>query len=115
MLAFASFACAGEQAGNAHTTPRQASATTGAGVEVTRGSSVRESASDSAIGNARQYRLSCRLQTHIFKVDMSKAEIKEFNSRITYRVQANLNGGGDKNLGDILDELNIPAYDTLCG
>ena len=118
MLAFASFACMGKQVGNAHTAPRQATATkatTEAGVEVTRGSSVRKGASDSAIGNAGQYRLSCRLQTHIFEEDMSKAEIKEFNSRITYRVQANLNGGGDKNLGDILDELNIPAYDTLCG
>jgi hypothetical protein len=31
-----------------------------------------------------------------------------------YRVQANLNGG-EENLGDILDDLDIPAYDILCG
>jgi hypothetical protein len=31
-----------------------------------------------------------------------------------YRVQANLNGG-EKNLGDILDGLDVPAYDTICG
>ncbi|MBA3490943.1 MAG: hypothetical protein H0T55_02560 [Rubrobacteraceae bacterium] len=55
------------------------------------------------------------MQTHIFKEDMSKAEAEDFTSRITDRVQANLNGGGDKNLGDILDDLKIPAYDKLCG
>jgi hypothetical protein len=32
-----------------------------------------------------------------------------------YRVQANLNGGGEKNLGDILDEMDVPAYDIICG
>jgi hypothetical protein len=32
-----------------------------------------------------------------------------------YRVQANLNGGGEKNLGDILDDLDVPAYDIICG
>jgi hypothetical protein len=30
------------------------------------------------------------------------------------RVQANLNGG-EENLGDTLDDLDIPAYDILCG
>jgi hypothetical protein len=30
------------------------------------------------------------------------------------RVQANLNGG-EENLGDILDDLDIPVYDILCG
>ena len=31
-----------------------------------------------------------------------------------YRGQANLIGD-DKNLGDILDDLDVPAYDFLCG
>jgi len=120
MLAFTSLACAGEQAGNAQgeqedaekvvtgseTTARAPSNDTASG---------QESASASATGNADYYRLDCRMQTHIFKENMSRAEAKDFTARITYRVQANLNGGGDKNLGDILDELNIPAYDTLCG
>jgi hypothetical protein len=51
------------------------------------------------------------MQTYIFKVDMSKAEAKDSTARVTYRVQANLNGR-NKNLGYILD---IPAYDFLCG
>jgi hypothetical protein len=44
----------------------------------------------------------------------SSVEAKDFTARVTYRVQANLNGG-EKNLGDILDDLDIPAYDILCG
>ncbi len=55
------------------------------------------------------------MQTHIFKENMSRAEAKDFAARITYRVQANLNGGGEKNLGDILDDLKVPAYGILCG
>ena len=120
MLTIASSACAGEQAGNAQgeeenaekvvtgseTTARAPSNDTASG---------QESASASARGNADYYRLDCRMQTHIFKEDMSSAEAKDFTAGITYRVQANLNGGGDKNLGGILDDMDIPAYDILCG
>jgi len=115
VLAFAGFTCAGEQAGNAHTASGQTSETKSAGVgtESTH-TPVQVRSSDSAISEAGQYRHSCRMQTYIFKENMSKAEVKDFNSRITYRVQANLNGGGDKNLGDILDEIDVPTYKGLC-
>ena len=118
MFGFASFSCAGEQAGNAHTASGQSSATNAAAearVEATHGSSTQASTSASVTGDAEQYRLSCRMQTYIFKEDMSKAEVKDFTSRITYRVQANLNGGGNKNLGDLLDDIDVPAYEGLCG
>ena len=120
MLTIASFACAGEQAGNAQGEEEDAEKVV-TGSEMTAQAPSNDTASGqvstsaSATGNADHYRLDCRMQTHIFKEYMSKAEAKDFTARITYRVQANLNGGGDKNLGDILDELNIPAYDTLCG
>jgi hypothetical protein len=68
-----------------------------------------------ATGNVDHYRIDCRMQTYIFKENMSRAEAEDFTARVTYRVQANLNGGGDKNLGDILDDLDVPAYDFLCG
>ena len=55
------------------------------------------------------------MQTHIFKANMSRAEARDFIARVTYRIQANLNGGGEKNLGDILDDLDVPAYGILCG
>jgi hypothetical protein len=61
------------------------------------------------------YRVDCRMQTHIFKEEMSRTEARDFTSRVAYRVQANLNGGDDKNLGDILDDLDVPAYKGLCG
>jgi hypothetical protein len=44
-----------------------------------------------------------------------QGQARAFTARVAYRVQANLNGGGDKNLGDILDDLDVPAYDFLCG
>jgi hypothetical protein len=114
LLAFSGFACAAEQATDAPTVSATKAAT-GAGIEAPHGSSVQASASTSPTGNAEQYRLSCRIQTHIFKEEMSKAEVKDFTARMTYRVQSNLNGGGNKNLGDILDDLGVPAYTSLCG
>jgi hypothetical protein len=118
MLAFASLACAGEQAGNAQGNKEdvaRSQTTAGAGTKATHDTSVQASTSASVAGDADYYKVECRMQTHIVKEDMSKAEVKDFTSRITDRVQANLNGGDDKNLGDILDDLKIPAYDTLCG
>ncbi|MBA3616042.1 MAG: hypothetical protein H0W79_05935 [Rubrobacteraceae bacterium] len=122
MLAFASLACAGEQAGNAQGKQKGtekvvtvSETTAGAETKATYDTSVQASTSTSVAGDADFYKVECRMQTHIFKEDMSKAEAEDFTSRITDRVQANLNGGGDKNLGDILDDLKIPAYDKLCG
>jgi hypothetical protein len=115
-LAFACFSFAGERAGNALADSGQASDTKAAGVETeSTHAPFQVRASDSAIREAGQYRHSCRMQIHIFKEDMSKAEVRDFTSRITYLVQANLNGGGDKNLGDLLDEIGVPTYKGLCG
>ncbi|MEJ7815034.1 MAG: hypothetical protein WKF53_07650 [Rubrobacter sp.] len=116
MLAFACFGCVGEQARDASGGKEGVGRTvTEAGIKATHDTSVQASASTSVAGDADFYKVECRMQTHIFKEDMSKAEAEDFTSRITDRVQANLNGGGDKNLGDILDDLKIPAYDKLCG
>ena len=113
ILACACFACAGERAGDA-AGQADGKKSAGVGTEVDHAlGQVR--ASDSATGTVGQYRRSCRMQAHIFKEDMSKAEVKDFTSRIAYRVQANLNGGDDKNLGDILDDIDVPTYKGLCG
>ena len=109
MLACACFGCAGEQTGNA------SSEKEGVEVEATHDPSVQASTSAGAAGNVDHYRADCRMQTYIFKENMSKAEAKDVTARVAYQVQANLNGGGDKNLGDILDDLDVPAYDFLCG
>lgn len=120
MLAFTSFACAGEQAGNAQGEQEDAEKVVTGSEATARApsndtASGQESTSASATGNADYYKLDCRMQTHIFKEAMSRTEARDFIARVTYRVQANLNGGGEKNLGDILDDLKVPAYDILCG
>ena len=86
-----------------------------AGIDAAHDSSVRASAPASATGNAGRYTVGCRKLIHISKEGMSKAEVEDFRARITDRVQANLNGGGDKNLGEILDDMGVPAYEDLCG
>jgi hypothetical protein len=116
LLAFPTFGCAGDQARDAPGEKEDAGRTlTEAGSEAIHEPSVQASTSASATGNVDHYRLACRMQTCIFKENMSRAEARDFTARVTYRVQANLNGGGEKNLGDILDDLDIPAYDILCG
>ena len=119
MLSFSGFACAGEQPGNARgemgdTDSAQAS-TAGEDTGATHDPAAQAGASANTIGEEEQYRHSCRMQTYIFKEGMSKAEAKDFTARVTYRVQANLNGGDDKDLDDILDDIDVPAYRGLCG
>ena len=109
MLACACFGCAGEQTGNA------SSEKEGVEVEATHDPSVQAGTSAGATGDVDQYRVDCRMQTYIFNENMSRTETKDFSARVSLRVQANLNGGGDKDLGDILDDLDVPAYDFLCG
>ncbi len=116
MLTFPTFGCAGEQTRDAPGGNEGVGRTvTEAGIEATHELSVQASTSAGASGNVDHYRPDCRMQTHIFEEDMSRAEAKDFTARVTYRVQANLNGGGEKNLGEILDDLDVPAYDILCG
>jgi len=116
VLACACFGCAGEQAGDAPGGKQGVGrSVTRAGSEATHDPSVQASTSAGAAGNVDHYRADCRMQTYIFKENMSKAEAKDFTARVAYQVQANLNGGGDKNLGDTLDDLDVPAYDFLCG
>jgi hypothetical protein len=121
LLPLAGSACTGERAGNAgsekgHAASGQASGDVAAkGTGATGDSSVQAGASAGAIGGAGQYRHSCRIQSYIVKEGMSKAEVKRFDARVTYRVQANLDGGGDKNLGELLDDIDVPAYRGLCG
>ena len=115
MLAFAGFCCAGEQARDAPGDKEGVGRTVAeAETEATYEPSVQASTSAGATGNVDHYTLNCRMQTHIFKENMSRAEARDITPRVTYRVQANLNGG-EKNLGDILDDLDVPAYDLLCG
>jgi hypothetical protein len=115
LLAFPTFGCTGEQARDTSGEKEGVGRTeTEAGSEVIHEPSVQARTSAGATGNVDHYRLDCRMQTYIFKEAMSRAEARDFTARVTYRVQANLNGG-EKNLGDILDDLDIPAYDILCG
>ena len=94
-LAFACFACAGERAGDA-AGQADGKKSAGVGTEVDHAlGQVR--ASDSATGNVGQYRRSCRMQAHIFKEDMSKAEVKEVK-------EAAENGKSDKDKGKEKDK-----------
>ena len=115
-LALTTFGCVVGQARDAPGEKEDVGTTvTEAGSEATHEPSIQASTSAGTTGNVDHYRLDCRMQIHIFKEDMSRTEARDFTARVTYRVQANLNGGGDKNLNDILDDLDIPAYDILCG
>jgi hypothetical protein len=91
VLAFACFGCGGEQARDAPGGKGGAGKIeTRAGSEDTYDPSVQAGSSAGASGDVDHYRVDCRMQTHIFKEDMSKAEAKNFTARVTYQVQANL-------------------------
>ena len=114
VLAFFGLACGGEQTRDAPG-EKGGAGKTEAGSEATHDPSVQGGSSAGSGGDVDYYRVDCRMQTHIFEEEMSKAEAKVFTARIANQVQANLNGGGDKNLGDILDALDVPVYKDLCG
>jgi hypothetical protein len=114
VLAFACFGCVGEQARDA-SGGEEGAGKTKAGSEDSNDPWVQGGSSPGADGDVDHYRVDCRMQTHIFKEEMSRTEARDFKVRIAYRVQANLNGGDDKNLGDIMDDLDVPTYKGLCG
>ena len=114
VLAIACFGCGGEQIRDA-SGGEEGAGKTEAGSEDSNDPWVQTGSSTGAGGDVDHYRVDCRMQTHIFKEEMSRTEARDFTSRVAYRVQANLNGGDDKNLGDILDDLDVPAYKGLCG
>jgi hypothetical protein len=113
VLAFACFGCVGEQARDA-SGREEGAGKTEAGSEDSNDPWVQAGSSAGAGGDVDHYRVDCRMQTHIFKEEMSRTEATDFTTGVAYRVQANLNGGDDKNLGDILDDLDVPVYDSLC-
>ena len=114
VLAFACFGCGGEQIRDA-SGGEEGAGKTEAGSEDSNDPSVQARASAGAVGDVDHYKVDCRMQTHIFKEEMSRTEARDFMVGVAYRVQANLNGGDDKNLGDILDDLDVPDYKGLCG
>jgi hypothetical protein len=114
VLAFACFGCGGEQARDA-SGGEEGAGKIEAGSEDSKDPWVQAGSSTGAGGDVDHYRVDCRMQTHIFKEEMSRTEARDFTVGVAYRVQANLNGGDDKNLGDILDDLDVPVYDSLCG
>ena len=114
VLAFACFGCVGEQARDA-SGGGEGAGKSEAGSEDSNDPWVQAGSSAGAGGDVDHYRVDCRMQTHTFKKEMSRTEARDFTSRVAHRVQANLNGGDDKNLGDILDDLDVPAYKGLCG
>ena len=120
MLAFTSFACTREQAGNAQVEKGDAGNVvakpeTEEGSLAARGSSGQAGTSAGVTSHAEHYRLNCRMQTHIVKENMNEAEAKAFTARVTYRVVANLDGSGNKDMGEILDDIDVPAYEGICG
>jgi hypothetical protein len=114
MLVVGGFACAGERASNTHGEKGRAGQVA-AGSETAARAPSGHTAPGQATGGARRYRLNCRMQTYVIKEDLSKAEVRDFTARITYRVVANLDGSGNKDLGEILDDMGIPPYEDLCG
>ena len=84
-------------------------------MDATDSSSVRASAPAGAVGDAQHLNLNCREQTYIVKEGMGKAETEHFVARITDRVLANLDGSGNKNMGEILDDIGVPSYEDFCG
>jgi hypothetical protein len=114
VLAFACFGCVGEQARDA-SGGEEGAGKTEASSEDSNDPWVQGSSIAGTGGDVDHYRVDCRMQTHVCKVEMSRTEARDFKVRVAYRVQANLNGGDDKNMGDILDDLDVPAYKGLCG
>jgi hypothetical protein len=113
-LAVGGFAYAGEQTNHAQSEKERAREVA-TGSETTAPSRHTALVQAGATGGALRYRLNCRMQTYVIKKDLSKAEVKDFTAGVTYRFVANLDGSGNKDMGEILDDVGVPAYDGLCG
>ncbi len=60
------------------------------------------------------YENECRMRTYAVEQGMASAESTAFANEIADALADDIEAGGDKDLGEVLDELGVPAYEDVC-
>jgi hypothetical protein len=60
------------------------------------------------------YEWNCRGETYVIEQGMSAQESEAFGTEMGNRLADDIEAGGDKDMGDILDEMGVPAYEEEC-
>ena len=56
----------------------------------------------------------CRGETYSIEQGMSAQESEAFGTEMGNRLADDIEAGGDKDMGDILDDMGVPAYKEEC-
>lgn len=57
----------------------------------------------------------CRMRAYVLKNNMSEAEIEAISEEIADRMISDIEAGGHKDVGDIMDDMGVPKYIAQCG
>jgi hypothetical protein len=57
----------------------------------------------------------CRILAYVAEENMSEAEAADFSEEIANRMVEDMDAGGHKDMGDIMDDMGVPAYKEECG
>ena len=87
-----------------------------AGAEITSEGSALPSVNASAsVDTSRMQNFDCRIQAHALEGGMGAQESEAFANEMADRLVEDMEAGGDKDVGDILDDMDVPAYEEQCG
>jgi hypothetical protein len=86
------------------------------GAEVTsEGSALPTVNASASVDTSRMQNFDCRIQAHALEEGMDAQESEAFADEMGDRLVEDMEAGGDKDVGDILDDMGVPAYEEQCG
>ncbi len=95
-----------------YTVSEQASAA----AEVTSEASALPTVDPSAsVDTSRMENFDCRIQTYAIEEGMDAQGSQVFAEEMADRLVEDMEAGGNKDVGDILDDMGVPAYEEQCG
>ena len=87
-----------------------------AGSEATSGGPALPSVDASAsVDTSRMDNFDCRIQAHALEEGMDAQASTAFGDEMADRLIEDMEAGGNKDVGDILDDMGVPAYEEDCG
>lgn len=57
----------------------------------------------------------CRMNTYALEQGMDTEESEAFGTELGNRLVDDTEAGGDKDLGDVMDDMGVPSYEEECG
>ena len=86
-----------------------------AGAEVTSVPALPSVNASASVDTSRMDNFDCRIQAYVLEEGMDAQASEAFGEEMGNLLVEDMEAGGDKDVGDILDDMGVPAYEDQCG